>query len=57
MGLLDDRCMQCGEELGDDPVERDGKEFCSEEHAEQFAEEHGPGDHNTEEDQDVCRFC
>lgn len=60
MGLLtkSHKCAQCGKKLEDgEAVEQDGKEFCSEDHADQFAEEHGEGDHNTEEGQDVCEFC
>lgn len=59
MGLLSKskKCAQCGKELEDDVVEENGKKFCSQEHADQFVEEHGEGDHNTEEDRDVCEFC
>jgi hypothetical protein len=58
MGLLTkNKCAQCGGDLGDDPVERQNKKFCSDDCAEQFEDEHGEGDHNTEEDKDVCQFC
>lgn len=53
------KCAQCGKRLEnvDEVVERKGKKFCSEDHADAFQEQHGEGDHNTEEDYDVCEFC
>jgi hypothetical protein len=60
MGLLSGskECAQCGKDLEDvDVVKQGGKKFCSQDHADAFQEEHGEGDHNTEEDRDVCEFC
>lgn len=52
-------CAQCGTDLedADDVVKQGGKKFCSQDHADTFEEEHGEGDHNTEDDADVCEFC
>lgn len=61
MGLLSGskKCAQCGTDLedADDVVKQGGKKFCSQDHADEFQEQHGEGDHNTEEDKDVCEFC
>lgn len=53
------KCAQCGTDLADvdEPVDQNGKKFCSQDHADTFAEEHGEGDHNKEDDRDVCEFC
>jgi hypothetical protein len=61
MGLLtkENTCAQCGKDLDDvdDVVKEGGKTFCSSDHAEEFQDQHGEGDHNTEEDRDICEFC
>lgn len=52
-------CAQCGRDLDevDDVVKEGGKKFCSPDHTDTFQEQHGEGDHNTEEDYEVCEFC
>ncbi|MDY6788493.1 MAG: hypothetical protein SVV03_00875 [Candidatus Nanohaloarchaea archaeon] len=54
-----DKCAQCGTDLADidEPVKQGGKNFCSQKHADKFDKQHGEGDHNKEDDREVCEFC
>lgn len=54
MGILggssEDECYVCGKEVGDEPVEKDGKKFCCEKCEEKYEKEEG-------EQEEVCQFC
>jgi hypothetical protein len=52
LGSSDEECYVCGKEVGDDPIEEDGKKFCCEDCQEQYEHEEKP-----DEKEEVCQFC
>ena len=51
MSLLDKRCAQCGKELPENSIRKDGKDFCCAECVAKYDEGHKAGSHG------VCEFC